>query len=141
MGQLARIGGGQPVEHNPRVNSGTRVRLPNPDDFDLERDPIPHNPGIPEILEFKLDLIIRGLGRLARPPFININILLGNGLAAIIALLILILGALAVIIGQLGAINFALAGITALLGAILFFILFVVIRIAVPFIRDNARRP
>ena len=129
MGQLTKLGGGQPAEHNPVVGGGTRERLPDPDSFD-PKNPIPDYPGIPKILEWKLDVIIKQLGKLnvainVMPPnvfvfFAPLIFVLVPGLAAIVALLALIAG--------------ILTNIQAL-------ILFVVVQLAVPaIIARNKRR-
>lgn len=129
MAQLAKMGGGRPSEHNPTVG-GSRLRLPDPGKFDPVKDPFPDYPGIPKILEWKLDVIMRQLGKLnvainLVPPAINIFffpliVVLVPGLAAIVALLLIIAG--------------ILTGIQAL-------ILFVVVQMAVPaIIARNKRR-
>lgn len=128
MAQLARMGGGQPAEHNPVVG-GTRERLPDPKTFDPVNQHVPDYPGIPKILEWKLDVIMAQLGRVVLnlnmlPPAINILLIpiilvLVPGLAAVIALLAIIAG--------------LLSGIQALL-------LFLVVQIAVPFIVARNRR-
>ena len=98
MAHLAKIGGGKPEEHNPKVG-GTRVRLPDPDTFDPKVDPIPNYPGIPRILEWKLDVIMRALGRLAGGPGIAPGIKLN--LDPIPLLLLLILFAIMALQGPL----------------------------------------
>jgi hypothetical protein len=128
MGQLAKMGGGQPSEHNPQVGGGTRERLPDPGSFNPE-DPIPDYPGIPKILEWKLDVIIKQLGKMNKglnivPPIIflffnPLIFILVPGLGAIIVLLLIIAG--------------LLSNIQAL-------ILFVVIQLAVPAIIARNRR-
>lgn len=129
MAQLARMGGGKPSEHSPVVGGGTRPRLPDPKNFDPANQDVPDYPGIPKILEWKLDVIMAQLGRVrialnALPPAINIFFnpiifVLVLGLGAIIALLTIIAG--------------LLSGIQALL-------LFLVVQIAVPFIIARNRR-
>lgn len=127
MGQLARMGGGKPSEHNPVVG-GTRVRLPDPGNFN-PNDPIPDYPGIPKILEWKLDVIIKQMGKAnvvvtVFPPilllfFAPLIWVLVAGLGAIIALLLVIIG--------------LLSNIQAL-------ILFVVVQLIVPIIIARNRR-
>lgn len=129
MAQLAKMGGGQPSEHNPVVGGSTRVRLPDPKTFDPNRDSFPDYPGIPKVLEWKLDVIMAQQGKLiaainvALPAinifFIPLIFLLVPGLGAIIALLALIAG--------------LLTGIQALL-------LFVIVQVVVPFIIARNRQ-
>lgn len=124
MAQLARLGGGLPAEHDPVVG-GTRQRLPPVDAFDPEVDEFPNYPGIPKVLEWKLDVLIVQLARLIAlvttilPWLALIAIILVVGFAAVVALLTIIAG--------------LLTDIQALL-------LFVVVQIAVPFIIARNRR-
>ena len=58
MEQLAAMGGGRP---DPKLDRPTtREKLPDPRKRE-PGDPIPHQPGIPEILEWKLEAIIYDL--------------------------------------------------------------------------------
>ena len=128
MGQLARMGGGQPSEHNPQVGVTTRERLPDPREFD-PKDPIPHHPGIPEILEWKLAVIIAQLGKL--------NVALGN-VAPVILIFLNIPIAIAIV--GLGAIIALLAMIAGILTGIQALLLFIVVQLAVPAVIARNRR-
>jgi hypothetical protein len=133
MAQLARMGGGQPSDHNPQLGTPTtRERLPDPRKFN-PRDPVPEYPGIPKILEWKLDVLIwqAGLGNNIIIFFWPLIVVLLNiviaGLAGILALLALIAG--------------LLAGIQALLAFILVMIMFVIVQVVVPaIIRRNREK-
>jgi hypothetical protein len=131
MAQLARMGGGAPSEHNPPVGSGTVTRLRDPREFDPLTDPFPEWPGIPKILEWKLDVIMAQLARGNAPAlfiiFVPIIVILIFGLGGILAALLAIIMLLNAILGVLTAMQ-------ALLAALLILALFVVVQIAVPYI-------
>jgi hypothetical protein len=128
MAQLARMGGGQPAEHNPTVG-GTRERLPDPKKFDPVNEHVPDYPGIPKILEWKLDVIMAQLGRVA----INLNVLPP-------AINIFLIPIIFVLVGGLGAIIALLALIAGILSGIQALLLFLVVQIAVPFIVARNKR-
>ena len=129
MAQLARMGGGQPSEHNPVVG-GTRERLPDPRTFDPLKDPFPVFPGIPKVLEFKLDVIMFQLANAG----VAINIILVQAINIFFVPLIV------VIVAGLGAIIALLALIAGILTGIQTLLLFVIVQIAVPFIIARNRR-
>ena len=128
MAQLARMGGGKPAEHNPNVG-GTRERLPDPEKFDPLKDPFPNYPGIPKVLEWKLDVIMILLARAG----VAINIVLPAINIFFVPLIIVIVAGLGAIIALLALIAGILTGIQTLL-------LFVIVQIAVPFIIARNRR-
>jgi hypothetical protein len=124
MAQLAKMGGGLPTEHNPRVGTGTRPRLPPPDEFDPPQDPFPHQNGIPEILEWKLDVIMVQLNK-SRKILLNLPLFLLVFLPNIFVF---------VLVPGLGAIIALLTTIAGLLSGIQALLLFVVIQVVVPFL-------
>lgn len=132
MAQLARLGGGEPSDHNPIIPNTTHERLRDPTEFDPLEHPFPERPGISKILEWKLDVIMALLakGNAAFPAifilFTPLIWVIGAGLGAIIALLILII--------------LLLMGILTALNAILVLILFVVVQIAVPYIISRNKK-
>jgi len=130
MAQLAKMGGGQPSEHNPDVGGGTRERLPDPDTYDPSKDPLPNYPGIPKVLEFKLDVIMRQLGKMN----LAVNVF------PLVFVLILFPAVLFVVVAGLGAIIALLAMIAGLLTGIQALLLFLVVQIAVPFIIARNKR-
>ena len=122
MEQLANMGGGRP---DPVLPPRTRERLPPPKDR-KPGDPIPHLPGIPEILEWKLEAIIYDLDdivtELAAPPGGGIR----AGLAAIAGILGFIFAALMLIAALLFMVLLVLLNINALLAFILALFVFVI---------------
>ncbi len=129
MAQLAKMGGGRPSEHNPVVG-GTRERLPDPRKFDPEKGEFPDYPGIPKILEWKLDVIMAQLGK--------INLAVNVFPPAII--LVFFPPLIFVLVLGLGAIVALLALIAGLLNGILALLLFLVVQIAVPFLIARNKR-
>jgi hypothetical protein len=103
MEQLATMGGGRP---DPKLDRPTtREKLPDPG-ARMPGDPIPVRPGIPEILEWKLDAIIFDLDDIFA-AFSGLDFLLQliyGALVAIFALLLLIALILVAIIPLLGAV-------------------------------------
>jgi hypothetical protein len=128
MAQLAKMGGGTPAEHDPKVG-GTRERLPDPQKFDPAKDSFPDYPGIPKVLEWKLDVIMVQLAKAG----LAINIFL-PGINILFMPLILVL------VPGLGAIVALLAIIAGLLTGIQALLLFLVVQIAVPFIIARNRK-
>ena len=130
MAQLAKMGGGQPAEHNPSVGGTTRERLPDPKIFKPGQDPFPDHRGIPKILEWKLDVLMTQVG--------NINVVV-NALPLVFVLVIFRAMLFVVVVG-LGAIIALLAMIAGLLTGIQALLLFLVVQIAVPFIIARNKR-
>ncbi len=133
MEQLAKMGGGKP---DPVPHPRTQERLPKIEDR-KRRDPIPDAPGIPKILEWKLDGLLFDLDDIA-------NDLDGPGgviqlLTGIELLLAFIFGALIIIGGWLIVIGLLLLGLNALLAAILA-LLFLILGLFVPLYVINRRR-
>ena len=131
MAQLEKMGGGKPSEHNPVVGGGTRERLPDPKTFDPDKDPFPVDyPGIPKVLEFKLDVIMWQLRKLN----------LALNVVPVVFVLIIFPAVLFVVVAGLGAIIALLMIIAGLLSGIQALLLFLVVQIAVPFIIARNKR-
>ena len=117
-----------------------QLDIPDAKQFNPEEQAIPHREDIPEILEFKLDVLMINLFRI-KACLDEIKQLLTNILAVLRGILNYLLVALPAIIAALTAILFQLMFANTLLSLILFFLLFIVIRVVVPFLIRQARTP
>jgi hypothetical protein len=94
--------------------------LPDPGEFNPFTDPFPGSPDIPDILEWKLDVLIAMQAR--QIWFLN-------------QIMLILLWGFGGVFVALAFIAWALGNILSTLAMILFFLLFIVIRVVVPLLR------
>jgi hypothetical protein len=106
----------------PRVRPPAKPMpgLPDPGEFNPFTDPFPSGPGIPDILEWKLDVLIAMEAR--QVWFLN-------------QIMLVLLWGFGGVFVALTIIPWALGNLLAMLAMILFLLLFIVIRVVVPFLR------